>query len=701
MDDFIRKISQENWITVYLQDNPENAYDNFLGIFYSYYNSCFSVKAKTTKSNRPRKDWCTLDIVKSCKTKCKLYEMFIRKPTSVNKQNYITFRNKLHQTIINAKQTYYFNIFTKSNIKKTWSYINSILKGDKNKHFPSQILINDKLITNSKDICDCFNSYFTNLGTNLTKGIPSSTNPLNNVNFLHHSVFFTPTNHFEIEKIINNLKITSPGYDDIHPKIIKQISMIIAMPLSHIINCSLISGIVPSKLKIAKVIPIFKNGHRDDMYNYRPISVLPCFSKILEKIIANRLLSFLLKYNILYDHQFGFIPGKNTTHAILSLVDYLINSFEDNKLTCGIFLDISKAFDTIDHNILLSKLYKYGIRGNTLNWFMNYLSNRYQFVSINNTSSSFLRTECGVPQGSILGPILFILYINDLPRVSTKLKFLLYADDTNILYENTDANAIIKTINMEMPKIMEWFESNKLHLNVNKSVAMLFHTRQKRVNIDDISIVIDGKTIPFTTNTKFLGINIDNNLTWKAHINHITTKISKGVGVLSRLSKELPYNELILIYNTILLPYLTYCCITWGFTYQTYINKILIIQKKAMRIITHSPFQCHSSPLFKKTNNLNIFQIIEYYASIFMYQELNSTVPNVFQQNRFLSYSYHTYETRNKISIRTPLFKLQFSKRSIFDHGIKIWNNLSPEVKSITNKRIFKKMIRKKLINEK
>ena len=365
-------------MTVYLQNNPEDAYNNFLKIFYSYYNSCFSVIAKTTKSNRPRKDWCTLDIVKSCKTKCKLYKMFIRKPTSVNKQNYATFRNKLRQTIRNAKQTYYSNLFTNSNIKKTWSCINSILKGYKTKHIPSQIRINDKLITNSHDICECFNSYFTNIGTNLSKGIPSSTNPLYHVFFLDHSLFFTPTNQFEMEKIINNLKITSPGYDDIHPEIIKQISMIIAMPLSHIINCSLMSGIVPSKLKIAKVIPIFKNGHREDMYNYRPISVLPCFSKIFEKIIANRLLSFLLKYNILYDHQFGFIPGKNTTHAILSLVDYLINSFEDNKLTCGIFLDISKAFDTIDHNILLSKLYKYGIRGNTLNWFKNYLSNRYQ-----------------------------------------------------------------------------------------------------------------------------------------------------------------------------------------------------------------------------------------------------------------------------------------------------------------------------------
>ena len=237
MDDFIRKISQENWITVYFQNNPENACNNFLRILCSYYNSCFSVIVKTTKSHRPRKDWCTLDIEKSCKTKCKPYKMFIRKPKkSVDKQNYIAFINKLGQTIRNAKRTYYSNLFTKSNIKKTLSYINSILKGDKTKHVPSQILINDKLITNSKDICDCLNSCFTNLGTNLSKGIPSSTELLNYVFFFNYYLFFTPTNQFEVEKIIDSIKITSPGYDDMHPKIIKQIFMIIAMLLSHIVN---------------------------------------------------------------------------------------------------------------------------------------------------------------------------------------------------------------------------------------------------------------------------------------------------------------------------------------------------------------------------------------------------------------------------------------------------------------------------------
>ena len=219
------------------------------------------------------------------------------------------------------------------------------------------------------------------------------------------------------------------------------------------------------------------------MHNYRPISILPSLSKIMEKIIANRLFSFLEKSNILYKYQFGFIPNKNTTHAISTLVDYVINFFDNNEIPCSIFLDTSRAFDTIDHKILLNKLYMYGIRGITHNWFKNYLSERYQYFSINSCSSSLQKIKCGVPQGSILGPILFLLYINDLPNASNILRFLLYADDTNILCIKFDPKSITDTMNKEIPKVTEWFNSNKLRINTNKTVAMLFHTRQRTLTI--------------------------------------------------------------------------------------------------------------------------------------------------------------------------------------------------------------------------
>ena len=298
------------------------------------------------------------------------------------------------------------------------------MKGKCIKSFRSQIFTNGNKIDNSKDICECFDSYFTNIGVNLSRNTNNSKDPLSYINSLNNpSFYFTPTNQFEILKTNNNLKITNPVYDDMLPKIIKQISTLIALPLTHIINTSLVTGVVPSKFKIAKVIPIFITGQCHDMCIYRPMSILPSLSKIMEKIIANHLFSFLEKFNILCKYQFGFIPNKNATHAISTLVDYVINSLENNKTPSSIFLDTSKAFDTIDHKILLNKLYMYGIRGITHNWFKNYLSERHQYVSINNCSSSLQKIKCGVPQDSILGPILFLLCINDLPNASNILRF--------------------------------------------------------------------------------------------------------------------------------------------------------------------------------------------------------------------------------------------------------------------------------------
>ena len=234
-------------------------------------------------------------------------------------------------------------------------------------------------IDNNKDICEWLNSYFTNIGVNLSRDANNSIDPISHINSLNNpSFYFTPTNQFEILWTINNLKITCPGNDDMHPKIIKQISTFIALRLTRIINTSLVTGVVPSKFKIAKAMPIFRTGQCDDMHNYRPISILPSLSQIIEKIIVNRFFFLLQKFNILYKYQLRFIPNKNTTRAISTLVDYVINSLEKHEIPCSIFLDTSKAFHTIDHKILLNKLYMYGIRRITHNWFKNYLSERYQ-----------------------------------------------------------------------------------------------------------------------------------------------------------------------------------------------------------------------------------------------------------------------------------------------------------------------------------
>ena len=313
------------------------------------------------------------------------------------------------------------------------------------------------------------------------------------------------------------------------------------------------------------------------------------------------------------------------------------------------------AFDTIDHKIRLNKLCMYGIRGITHNWFKNYLSERYPYVSINNCSSSLQKIKCGKPQGSILGPIISLRYINDLPNACNILRFLLYADDTNILYKNLDTRSITDTMNKEIPKVTEWFNSNKLRINTNKTVAMLFHTRQRTVAINECLIKINDDTIPFSTHTTFLVVNIDNNLTWKPYISHIVTKISKGVGILLHLSKELPKNILTLIYKTLILPYFKYCCITLSITYHTYIDKLLNI-KKAMRIITHSPTCSHSSPLFKQLQFLYIYQIIKLQATFFMSDLLNNIFPNTFEHKFIPTYNHHSYKTRNNLSLRTLFF---------------------------------------------
>ena len=311
----------------------------------------------------------------------------------------------------------------------------------------------------------------------------------------------------------------SPGFDDISFTVLKNCFGALHKPLLHFFNLSIIKGICPDDLKIARVTPVFKGGDDKELGNYRPISVLPCFSKILERIMYNRLYNHLVKNKILRSKQFGFQKGHSTEHAIIHLIDQIINNFENNEYTLGVFIDLSKAFDTVDHKILLKKLNLYGINGSNIHWFENYLTNRKQFLTFNDKNTPFANITCGVPQGSILGPLLFLIYVNDLCSASNILDPM-FADDTNLFYSHQNISSLFMTVNNELDKIGEWFKANKLSLNVKETKYTFFHKNSIKDNIPVKlpALKIANREIERTNAIKFLGILLDENISWKNHI---------------------------------------------------------------------------------------------------------------------------------------------------------------------------------------
>ena len=348
-------------------------------------------------------------------------------------------------------------------------------------------------------------------------------------------------------------------------------------------------------------------------------TVLACFSKLLERLMYKRLIKYVEKNKILSKHQYGFRKNRSTELAVIELVDKITKAIDKGEYTIGIFLDLSKAFDMINHKILIKKLEHYGIRGICLKWFENYLENRKQIVKYNQVKSKEMIITSGVPQGSILGPLLFLLYINDIQNCSKIISIILFADDTNIFYSNSCLKTLNEIIQLEIDKIADWLNVNKLSINTTKTKFMLFRSSKKK-HKHNITITINNNNIKQVKNTTFLGIIIDECLTWNDHVDMISKKIIKSAGLITRIRHFINLNALKLIYYALVYPYLIYGNLIWGNTYKKRIQKLMNIQKKIVRLMTFKSYLEHTEPIFCDLKILNIYKINDYLTSLFMFR---------------------------------------------------------------------------------
>ena len=447
-----------------------------------------------------------------------------------------------------AKQKYYFEIFEsyRCDIKNTWKTINEIIsKSQIKKYAPSRLEYGNKVALDNVDIVNLFNEYFVGIGPKLAEQITS----VPDKNFKQYlTKRISSTKQFRLitpDELLKTLKglrnKSSYGYDNISTKLLKQIQEPLMGPLCLIINQSLSTGIFPDRLKIARVFPVYKKGETTNPGNYRPISLLTSISKLFEKIVFIQLYDYFKKYKLFFESQYGFREGHSTEYASLELIDRIMNDIENRNISIAIFLDLSKAFDTLDHKILLHKLNYYGIKNTEYKWFSSYLENRTQYVEINNVKSNMLNITTGVPQGSILGPLLFLIYVNDINYTTSYFKFIMYADDTTLLStlqsNNSEYHTSLTAVNTNLEIVTQWLTLNKLSLNVAKTKFMLFQARNKNVCLSVPIIKIGNQLIERTENFDFLGLTVNENMSWVPRVNKTANKISRTTGIIRSLTR--------------------------------------------------------------------------------------------------------------------------------------------------------------------
>lgn len=601
------------------KEEPLN-FSDFLSVFNNQLDSaCKLNRPKCSKRTAKSNPWITAGLITSIDRKHELNDIWRKadrekclnpakpkrsdclcencKNVEHHRLEFANYRRSLNYLINCAKRKYHGQKISEcsGDSKKTWQIIND-LRGKKTRHIKPNFVINDERVTNRRVIANEFNKYFASLASNLNElysndnlrisSLPSFTDYLPKSESA--SIYLRECDNEEIMTIINELNNGKSSDIPIH--VIKKSSHVITPYLTKFYNNCMQEGYFPEELKTGRISPIYKKEDEQSLENYRPVSTLPVFGKLLEKLIYARLYSFFTSKGIIHENQYGFRKGHSTSHALNYSVQHVQSSIKNKQHVLGIFIDLSKAFDTIDHQKLTTKLNNYGIRGNALRLIESYLANRKQFVSVLNTESDQLPVCFGVPQGSVLGPLLFVLYINDICNVSDRGKFVLFADDTNIFVAANTKEQAYKTANEVLQAVSNYMEVNLLHINVKKCCYMYFSPSQRSnketdPNIDCFTLSINSRIINRVNETKFLGVIIDDKLSWKPHILSLNRKLRSACGRIYRIKKCLPDSLYKQLYHSLFESHLGFSISVWGGISSNQLKSLFITQKKCVRIL--------------------------------------------------------------------------------------------------------------------
>lgn len=683
--------------------------NDFLDVFNGIYRNSFQSENVRIKENCDSKlKWITRGIKKSSQMK----RFLMSSDSATNHETVITYKNnyiRVYRNVIKAakKKSVQSAIHkSKNSSKAIWQVVNKH-RNKKTSNGRDKIVleVNNKIVEKTQEIVEVFSSKFC-----ADVGLPSK-GDINKVrNILQENTnnvltdmrweYITP---LEILSIIKNMeKKKSTGTDEIPISVFKDNIDILAVPLAIFYNNCYEEGIFPEQLKLAKVIPVYKKGSKSDPQNYRPISLLSVLSKIFEKLIKSRLLKHLKNNNIINERQYGYQTNKGTDDAIDRLVDDVVISMNNKRKVAGLFLDLSSAFDTVGHEILLNKLERYGIRDKVLQLLRSYLENRKLLVemrSIENSSQNVYRSnlaevERGVPQGSVLGPIFFSIFMNDLidciGRQFSDVGVVVFADDTSAIISATNIMDLESKVNAVLGGFRAWFAVNSLHLNMEKTQVMLFKTTSR--NRESLNVNLDGVDIKNVDWVKFLGVRVDCNLNWREELKAIENSVGTACYALRSLRDEVTLKHLTMVYYSLVESRLRYSIKFWGQSFAYNVKKAFVVQKRAIRTMVRIPSWQSCREYFIKLNILTVpcLYILVLLTDVVKHPEKYET------HNERIN----RQGTRRKDLTKSIVPTLRVVKHSTRIQTVKLYNSLPKDLKSINDVQKFKRLLKKFLLEK-